>query len=432
MLGLGLAPGLALASCALPFPDYELAQGGGGAAAGGGGSAPLAPNGAACAVDRDCREGHCLPSDGDGGPICCASACTDEGPESCGANGRCDPGGASCAIYPAGTICSATRCQDSARVTDQCEDGICVPGESAPCPLGLVCEDETSCKESCATVEDCATPGALCTRGQCIQPLGAPCSADDLCQSGICGIDGTGHCCALACDPVAEPCGATDCNEAGDCMFPGALTPCGSTPMCIDSQLHTNYCQGDGSCADAPSEHACADHLGCESGTSCFSACGSDDEIGDARCADGYWCDGTTCQPAAWDEHSPCERDAQCRSDDCAPDGCVAAGCDLDGDGVLREDAQCGGTDCDDDDARVYPLQTAYFDTPRTNGGYDFNCDGIQEPKLPTTCSCPGNVLVVPPGAEGCGVTGPIKACFGTLFFCVPNAFVNNAIQTCR
>jgi hypothetical protein len=107
--------------------------------------------------------------------------------------------------------------------------------------------------------------------------------------------------------------------------------------------------------------------------------------------------------------------------------------CDNDGDGVLRDDAQCGGTDCDDDDARAKPGQMSYFDTPRASGGYDFNCDNVDEPKMPTSCTCPGNVLQVPAGGAGCGVMGNIKTCTKPLLgACGPDTFVNTATQSCR
>jgi len=34
------------------------------------------------------------------------------------------------------------------------------------------------------------------------------------------------------------------------------------------------------------------------------------------------------------------------------------------------------GTDCDDTNANAYPGQTAFFVTPRSNGHYDYNCNG--------------------------------------------------------
>jgi hypothetical protein len=46
--------------------------------------------------------------------------------------------------------------------------------------------------------------------------------------------------------------------------------------------------------------------------------------------------------------------------------------------------------DCDEDDARAFPGQTQYFDTPRPSGSYDFNCDKFQEKRwaAPQDSSC--------------------------------------------
>ncbi len=56
--------------------------------------------------------------------------------------------------------------------------------------------------------------------------------------------------------------------------------------------------------------------------------------------------------------------------------GCPAP-CDCDGDGALRDDVACAGTDCDDDDARVFPGQTQFFAEPANEQiGFDYNCDG--------------------------------------------------------
>lgn len=52
--------------------------------------------------------------------------------------------------------------------------------------------------------------------------------------------------------------------------------------------------------------------------------------------------------------------------------------------------------DCDDNDNRAFPGQTQYFSTPRTSGGFDFNCDGneaLQNTRIdPQQCICNGNV----------------------------------------
>jgi len=60
--------------------------------------------------------------------------------------------------------------------------------------------------------------------------------------------------------------------------------------------------------------------------------------------------------------------------------------CDNDGDGhyTIASQTSCtgakrnspAGDDCLDSDKNVYPGQTAWFTTPRADGGWDYNCDG--------------------------------------------------------
>ena len=93
--------------------------------------------------------------------------------------------------------------------------------------------------------------------------------------------------------------------------------------------------------------------------------------------------------------------------------------CDVDEDGFQPNIDRCDnsdGIDCDDNDERANPDQTEFFDFPRENGSYDWDCDGIQEPKYATSCSCSVPVaLQVPSGADGCGETGDLKNCTGFL-----------------
>ena len=46
---------------------------------------------------------------------------------------------------------------------------------------------------------------------------------------------------------------------------------------------------------------------------------------------------------------------------------------DSDGDGYEVD------VDCCDDDDRVFPGQTLYFEYPSNEGSFDYNCDGIEE-----------------------------------------------------
>lgn len=62
------------------------------------------------------------------------------------------------------------------------------------------------------------------------------------------------------------------------------------------------------------------------------------------------------------------------------------------------------GGDCDDDDARAFPGQTASFATPRADGSFDFDCDGrdtMDDDDTSRYCIC-GQVAG---GPWQCGVT---------------------------
>ncbi len=446
-------PALALAavgaSCALVFPDYDPQGTGstspstvstGGGDGGSGGAPPLADDGDPCSSDGECLSGHCLEHNTAPQKICCAIDCAVMDPATCGTNGKCDASGEDCALYPAGTDCSPTICEDGALTTEQCQAAACTAEEKIPCAGGFVCTlDGTTCNQACLSESDCANPadanpGAECSLdATCIErPRGAPCDSDDQCASGACGTTGVGRCCTAPCQPGEDTCGATGCDENGDCVYASPSTPCGEVQTCESANLRSQYCNGSGDCA-WQSTQPCPDHLGCEDATSCYSTCGSNDATGDKRCAAGHWCDGSTCHPASWDEGSSCLRDGQCRLNDCSPAGfCVGRNCDLDGDGQLRDDADCGGNDCDDADARAFLGQTDFFDTPRASGGYDFDCNGIEEGNHATSCGCAGEQLVVPPGGAGCSVTGAIQVCIQIFFLCGPNPTGATATQLCH
>jgi hypothetical protein len=71
-----------------------------------------------------------------------------------------------------------------------------------------------------------------------------------------------------------------------------------------------------------------------------------------------------------------------------APDDDANVGnCDADGDGATGE--ACGGDDCDDEDAEVYPGQERYFTEASERRGFDYDCDGIiSRPPSEVQLSC--------------------------------------------
>lgn len=113
--------------------------------------------------------------------------------------------------------------------------------------------------------------------------------------------------------------------------------------------------------------------------------------------------------------------------------------CDFDNDGV--DGAQCGGKDCDDDDARTYPNQTNYFsDKPsKTTQKWDFNCDGIESEQytMAVACDkggqCPKTNVFIAAAPPACGMTAPYGDCVSdAIVSCKPGTPLGTQIQPCR
>lgn len=114
-------------------------------------------------------------------------------------------------------------------------------------------------------------------------------------------------------------------------------------------------------------------------------------------------CDGdkvVTCRPNGTKQVSPCPD--QCKDGKCVG-GCTKKPLyrdkDKDGFGDPKDVVQAcppvpgrveNGDDCDDDVSAVNPQQTSFF-TKQTHywyGGYDYNCDGKEEPKYTQQAAC--------------------------------------------
>ncbi|MCA9628712.1 MAG: hypothetical protein KC766_13635 [Myxococcales bacterium] len=84
--------------------------------------------------------------------------------------------------------------------------------------------------------------------------------------------------------------------------------------------------------------------------------------------------------------------------------------CDCDDDG--GQATSCGGTDCDDHDARVFEGQTEYFIEASTNPKvlFDFDCSGKieRDPPLDREVSCG---LLSLTGCKGQGFSGTAPTC---------------------
>jgi hypothetical protein len=101
----------------------------------------------------------------------------------------------------------------------------------------------------------------------------------------------------------------------------------------------------------------------------------------------------------------------------------MAPDCDADHDGYTSLSTPgCTGNDCDDDDSNVHPGQTAFFTVERASGGFDYDCDGVEERAWSEALDCSllgGSVLN---GCEGQGFSGSVPACgtSGSWIECAP------------
>lgn len=94
------------------------------------------------------------------------------------------------------------------------------------------------------------------------------------------------------------------------------------------------------------------------------------------------------------------------------------ASCDTDGDQHLAE-GNCGGDDCDDSDANVFPGQSEHFDERQAQVDYDYDCSGApeQEQLEPIVCSgvsvgaCPTTQMGFLQTLPACGEQGAWGTC---------------------
>jgi hypothetical protein len=260
-------------------------------------------------LDGECVLGRCAPESGacvptprgDGAPCSDADPCTGADacvgeqcagqPTACEAGpcevGTCDAATGACHVSPAG---DGSACDDGDPCTeaDACRAGACVGapldcgGLNGPCVAG-VCDAATGgCRAIPVADQTPCDDGSLCT-------------ADEVCNAGVCGgrqpdcsaLDDT--CSVGACDPATGRCAAVPAPDGG---------PCDDADLCTNNDTcSAGRCAGDsvdcsplstlctlGRCA--PESGACVtepinDGSGCDDG----NACTSDDVCGAGRCA---------------------------------------------------------------------------------------------------------------------------------------------------
>ena len=331
------------------------------------GSCGLKPNGAFCSAGTECQSSQCAQG------VCCATACAgscfscaltgtmglctavptglpdpagmcgDQGPASCGTDGKCQAG--ACQKYPQGTACAGASCPATGSTFTAggtCDGaGTCmVPGATSCFPFGC---GLNACKSTCASDADCASP-ATCSGGSCgLKPNGAVCQAGTECLSGQCA---QGVCCATACSGTcmscslaatkgtcsAVPAGAAD--PAGQCTDKGAAT-CGTT----------GFCNGGGACAVYAAGTQCASPS-CPAGSTTGTLAATCDGAGKCQTPSTQKCYPFTCNATTQTCVSVCASNADCAPGQfCNPDG----SCGLKRLGqICTADTECDSAHCVD------------------------------------------------------------------------------------
>ncbi len=381
------------------------------------------PDGKVCDDGVACTEGD----------LCKAGACVS-GKKVCGCktDGDCQTG-------------TPNLCQEPAT----CVAGSCVDGKDKSCPtegetecLGNVCDPTTG---ACALVPK--NEAKICDDGD-------PCSAQSSCKEGAClllvatNCDDGNVCTNDACDP----------KVSGGCTHSNNKSGCDDGSKCTAS----DFCFGGVCKGGSPPPEVCGNGIDddCD---------GVKDEEGAVGCqtyyydgdGDGYSTKSSKClckvgQVAKYTVSAPDKINKDCNDNDSgikpgAAEDCTATdrncdghsqlagqsaptnltGCqswfydnDQDGFAVNTFKSKClckGDTaskystkltgDCDDNNAKVSPLQFSYQTKPRSNGSWDWNCDGkvVKQWEKPASCpgksSCIANMTKGFSGGAECGET---------------------------
>lgn len=90
---------------------------------------------------------------------------------------------------------------------------------------------------------------------------------------------------------------------------------------------------------------------------------------------------------------------------------------DPDQDNDLAPSIACGGTDCDDNNPNAYTGQTNFFEVPRQDGSFDYNCNSVEEREFETVkcaglCAAKTNVFIGDPmNPAPCGAMASFGNC---------------------
>jgi hypothetical protein len=281
--------------------------------------------------------------------------------------------------------------------------------------------------------------------------FGDPCSRNEDCRAGF-------DCSASMCTPngsgaVGSPCTYTAecmmalyCAPDRRCAMAGTgveMTPCATTADCAHGFVCDMTIMGR-VCTMAGTRDVggfCASEDDCIAGLFCI----------DGRCAatetlDGGMFDaGDGCDPDGG--MVACNDGDLCTFDTCIADMCLNRLIDGDEDGYAPDVIGACGLDCADEDPAANPDQTEYFPARHMGGAdkaqpetFDWNCDGIEEQRWPSSlppcmdaagvCAGPieGWLGAVPP----CGTSGDLALCTPASMGCRQEIIERGRVQTCR
>jgi hypothetical protein len=332
-------------------------------------------DGGACATGDECVHGNCVDnfccgssscpsckacnvpgSEGTCSPMSAGSVdpngtCVDQGPTSCGHNGKCD-GGGGCQSYPDGTTCSQTTCKDTAtlNLAGSCSGGTCQITQHDCTPFTCAA---SSCTSSCNVDADCAAgtyctgPGGVCMAKKMDGDLCNP-AAPNQCAFGNC-VDGVccHTACASACTSCALPgkkgvCTVVDAGSAdphGLCVDHGAAS-CGTNGLCDGTLAGCAIYAPTTVCSPETCTPGSSTHL--DPGTCATGSCSAASED-----CNGFLCDtNNTCRTTCADDTQCVQPNYYCASGTCTKTKADGATCTL-GDECLHGncvDGVCCGT----------------------------------------------------------------------------------------
>ncbi|MCA9614839.1 MAG: putative metal-binding motif-containing protein, partial [Myxococcales bacterium] len=249
------------------------------------------------------------------------------------------------------TAQACTRPDGYAPTDDDCDDG-----DPAVHPAAFD-RCDGSVDDDCSGDVDDPPGGCACTDGDTRTcPFAGVCAGStQACTEGLwgaCGVGGVDEICANELDD--------DCDGAVDerCACEVASRVCGSdTGACMRG---VQDCEADGSWGPCVGDVRATPEV-----------CNTVDDDCDGRSDEGLtlrcWVDEDG-DGYAWPSAMQSEACGACPAGTTARDPSVIP-------------------DCDGNDARAFPGQTAYFGTPRTaSGGFDFDCDGSEDSETPGPC----------------------------------------------